>query len=170
MFPAIPEARENAKNFRDPIPSSIFFPRNRSTTMLDSKCIEPAWRNWLVTNREIFSQRSAGALSIVDEPVNPRLEGMNAYFQTNWRRAADPRFDSCKNTKTFMITRKTNIALTSSSLQNHTLERSDELIAGGKTPKRTLHVRLRAWFKINESQHNCFNSSLQKTAGKSSAT
>ena len=98
--------------------------------------------------------------------MNPSLEGINAYFQINWRRAADPRFDSCKNTKTFTITRKTNIALTSSSLQNHTLERSDELIAGGKTPKRTLHVHLRAWFKINESQQNCFNSSLQKNSGQ----
>ena len=90
--------------------------------MLDSKCIEPAWRNWLVTIGEIFGRRSAGALSIIDEPVNPSLEGINAYFQTNWRRAADPRFDSSKNTKTFTITRITNIALTSSSLQNHTLE------------------------------------------------
>ena len=90
--------------------------------MLDSRCIQPAWRNWLVTNGEIFCQRSAGALSIIDELVNPSLEGMNAYFQTNWRRAADPRFDSCKNTKTFTITRITNITLTGSSLQKHTLE------------------------------------------------
>jgi sporulation protein YlmC with PRC-barrel domain len=39
------------------------------------------------------------------------LEGIKAYFQTNWRRAADPRFDSCRNTKTFTITIRTNIAL-----------------------------------------------------------
>src|ERR1700738_2811411 len=95
--------------------------------MLDSKCIKPAWRNWLVTIGEIFSRRSAGALTTIDEAVNPSLEGINAYFQTNWRRAAGPRLDSCKNTKTFTITRRTNIArtniaLTSSSSQNHTLE------------------------------------------------
>ena len=90
--------------------------------MLDSKCIEPAWRNWQVTIGEIFCKKSAGALNISDEPVNPSLEGMNAYFQTNWRRAVDPRFDSCKNTKTFTITRRTNITLTSPSLQKHTLE------------------------------------------------
>ena len=77
-------------------------------------------------------QQGLQALDTIDEPVNPSLQGINAYFQTNWRRAADPRFDSCKNTKTFTITRKTNIALTSSSLQNHTLEEATSSLRAEK--------------------------------------
>jgi hypothetical protein len=45
--------------------------------------------------------------------VKPTLEGINAYVQTNWRRALVLRLDSCKNTKTFTITRRTNITLKS---------------------------------------------------------